>query len=256
MKIALLHLDVAEGPEIKNRKSILSAAKMAVSRGADWIITPETALQGYFFYDNDKNMESPFFSEKQLSGYKLFAKRNRADVFLSAAEYDERDGKGYNSCFVISREGKLMGKHRKMFSHQTGFEQWLSLGGETHVFKIGSLHVGVLICADSYYEQPCLEIKKKKANMVLVTAAWPPGKCCSDPVSVWEICSKLCSVPVIVCNQTGYHERMDMREAESAVIVEGQRLFTYKGVPAVLFCEWDEEKMRICSKAFEVVHIE
>ena len=91
--------------------------------------------------------------------------------------------------------------------------------------------------------------------MVLVTAAWPPGKCCSDPVSVWETCSKLCGVPVIVCNQTGYHERMDMREAESAVIVEGQRLFTYKGDPAVLFCEWYEEKMRIRSRAFEVVHV-
>ena len=48
---------------------------------------------------------------------------------------------------------------------------------------------------------------------------------------------------------------MDMREAESAVIVEGQRLFTYKGAPAVLFCEWDEEKMQLRSRAFEVVHV-
>ena len=47
MKIALLHLDVAEGPETRNRKSIISAAGEAVSRGADWIVTPETALQGY-----------------------------------------------------------------------------------------------------------------------------------------------------------------------------------------------------------------
>ena len=45
MKIALLHLDVAEGPETRNRKSIISAAGEAVSRGADWIVTPETALQ-------------------------------------------------------------------------------------------------------------------------------------------------------------------------------------------------------------------
>ena len=226
MKIALLHLDVAEGPETRNRRSIISAAGEAVSRGADWIVTPETALQGYFFYDN--NGKLPSFSEKQLSRYMFFA---------------------------INREGKLLGKHRKMCSHRKGFERWLSLGRETHVFNIGTLHVGLLVCADSYYEQPCLEIKKKKADMVLVTAAWPPGKCCSDPVSVWETCSKLCGVPVIVCNQTGYHKRMDMREAESAVIVEGQRLFTYKGDPAVLFCEWDEEKMRIRSRAFEVVHV-
>ena len=60
-------------------------------------------------------------------------------MFLSAAEYDERDGKGYNSCFVINREGKFLGKHRKMFSHRKGFERWLSLGRETHVFNIGTL---------------------------------------------------------------------------------------------------------------------
>ena len=116
MKIALLHLDVAEGPETRNRKSIISAAGEAVSRGADWIVTPETALQGYFFHDN--NGKLPSFSEKQLSRYLLFAGRNKADMFLSAAEYDERDGKGYNSCFVINREGKFLGKHRKMCSHR------------------------------------------------------------------------------------------------------------------------------------------
>lgn len=160
MKIALLHLDVAEGPETRNRRSIISAAGEAVSRGADWIVTPETALQGYFFYDN--NGKLPSFSEKQLSRYLFFAGRNKADMFLSAAEYDERDGKGYNSCFVINREGKLLGKHRKMCSHRKGFERWLSLGRETHVFNIGTLHVGLLVCADSYYEQPCLEIKRRK----------------------------------------------------------------------------------------------
>ena len=162
MKIALLHLDVAEGPETRNRRSIISAAGEAVSRGADWIVTPETALQGYFFYNN--NGKLPSFSEKQLSRYLFFAGRNKADMFLSAAEYDERDGKGYNSCFVINREGKLLGKHRKMCSHRKGFERWLSLGRETHVFNIGTLHVGLLVCADSYYEQPCLEIKKEESG--------------------------------------------------------------------------------------------
>ena len=82
MKIALLHLDVAEGPETRNRRSIISAAGEAVSRGADWIVTPETALQGYFFYDN--NGKLPSFSEKQLSRYMFFAGRNKADMFLSA----------------------------------------------------------------------------------------------------------------------------------------------------------------------------
>lgn len=66
MKIALLHLDVAEGPETRNRRSIISAAGEAVSRGADWIVTPETALQGYFFYDN--NGKLPSFRKSSCPG--------------------------------------------------------------------------------------------------------------------------------------------------------------------------------------------
>ena len=122
-------------------------------------------------------------------------------MFLSAAEYDERDGKGYNSCFVINREGKFLGKHRKMFSHRKGFEQWLSLGRETHVFNIGTLRVGLLVCADSYYEQPCLEIKKKKADMVICYSSLAAGEmllrscvCLGKPVQNYAVFRSLSAI--------------------------------------------------------------
>ena len=68
-------------------KDIDGANENGVIRESDSTVTPETALQGYFFYDN--NGKLPSFSEKQLSRYLFFAGRNKADMFLSAAEYDE-----------------------------------------------------------------------------------------------------------------------------------------------------------------------
>ena len=48
--IALCHLDLARGPQVENIKKIEKAIHIAGQRGANWIITPETALQGYYFY--------------------------------------------------------------------------------------------------------------------------------------------------------------------------------------------------------------
>ncbi|MFR6110594.1 MAG: hypothetical protein ACLUIQ_03650 [Dialister invisus] len=90
MKIALLHLDVAEGPETRNGRTIISAAGEAVSRGADWIVTPETALQDI---SSMTTMGSFLPFRKSSCPVYVFAGRNKADMFLSAAEYDERDGK-------------------------------------------------------------------------------------------------------------------------------------------------------------------
>ena len=51
--IALCHLDVAQGPQAENIKKIEKAIQIAGQHGANWIVTPETALQGYYFYVMD-----------------------------------------------------------------------------------------------------------------------------------------------------------------------------------------------------------
>ena len=45
MKIALCHLDLSMGPQEKNIEKLCRAVEMAGERGAEWTITPETAVQ-------------------------------------------------------------------------------------------------------------------------------------------------------------------------------------------------------------------
>ena len=49
IRIALCHLDVSQGPQGKNIEKIEKAIHVAGQHGANWILTPETALQGYYF---------------------------------------------------------------------------------------------------------------------------------------------------------------------------------------------------------------
>ena len=121
------------------------------------------------------------------------------------------------------------------------------------MFPLGPLKAGLLVCADVYYEKPCAAMKEAGADVVLVSAAWPPASCCPDPLAVWEKASLRCGCPVIVCNQTGKYEKMDMTIGDSAILSEGRCLFSYQGQPAILLFDMDERKKEVLSPEFRLI---
>lgn len=254
MRIALLHLNLAGGPRAKNEKLLLEAIERAGKEGASVIVTPETALEGYYFYERDKGalVKIPIHDSEEFLPFRRLAKKLGVSIFLSAVEKME-DGRAYNSCFYLSPQGEEQGVHRKMYSHQSGAEGWLTLGDRIHMFPLGPLKAGLLVCADVYYEKPCAAMKEAGADVVLVSAAWPPASCCPDPLAVWEKASLRCGCPVIVCNQTGKYEKMDMTIGDSAILSEGKCLFSYQGQPAILLFDMDERKKQILSSKFRVI---
>lgn len=54
MKIALCHLELSCGPQERNLHILEQAVRIAAEQGADWVLTPEMAVQGYYFYRIDK----------------------------------------------------------------------------------------------------------------------------------------------------------------------------------------------------------
>lgn len=254
MRIACLHLDLAAGPRERNQEKLLSAMALARACGADWIVTPETALEGYFFYKlNEKNLdEVPSDMTRALARFIRFAKETGAVLFLSGAEKEEKTGSYYNTCFAIDERGIRFG-HRKMFSHQTGSEGWLALGQKAEVYEGFGLRAGVLVCADAYYEEPVKLLKEEKADLILVSAAWPPGECCKDPVAIWKRTSLRGGVPVCICNQTGNYCGMDMTIAKSALVHKGELLFSYEGNEAILLFDFNERKKEVVSPSFTVI---
>ena len=254
MKIALLHFDLANGSRELNKKKLLQGVKEASAHGSDWIVTPETAWDGYFFYKNDTTAPEKMSIRKQKDFQEFFEVTGQKQItlFLSAAE-KTKDEKIYNSCFLLTPDGKEMGVHRKMHSHQSGAEAWISLGEEAKVYSLSGIKTGLLVCADAYYEDSCGMLKKGGAELILVSAAWPPGECCKDPVSVWKRTSLWTDCPVCVCNQTGAHRQMDMTMAKSAVVDQGNCLFSYHGDPAILLWSFDEKLKKVVSDDFEII---
>lgn len=254
MKVALLHLDLSGGPEEDNIRLLGQSIELAAMRGASWIVTPETALQGYFFSMKDSSYQIPVQPGPSIEIFCKQALKYGVTIFLGCAEQDEKTGKNYNSCLVIDPKGEIVGKHRKMHSHGGNSEAWASHGENLELVSCREINVGILICADSWFMEHSQALKEKGANVIMIPALWPPGE--HGPGDCWERCSKVSGLPVWVCNQTGNNESLDITEAESAVVVEGKTRFTYSGTQqAVLLFEWDPEKQAAISNRFNVIPV-
>ncbi|WP_378952766.1 carbon-nitrogen hydrolase family protein [Pelosinus sp. sgz500959] len=253
MRIALLHLDLSGGPEEKNLLLLTKAITLAAQEGATWIVTPETALQGYFFTQKDRPFSIPVQPAPLLQPLQELIATYGVTVFLCCAEQEPSTGLYYNSCLVIGPEGEVIGRHRKMRSHGTGAEGWASKGSVLEPMLCQEMSAGVLVCADAYFEENGQTLRDKEAKVIIVPAAWPPGGCGGPPVNAWERCSAVSGLPVFVCNQTGNQERMDLSKAQSAVIVKGKLQLAYHGVEAMLLVDWDIEKQELLSEEFTIV---
>lgn len=253
MRVALLHLDLSGGPEARNLALLTKAATLAAEAGANWIVTPETALQGYFFAEKYPDYHILPQPQPILQPLLKLAADRQVTLFIGCAEQEEVSGDCYNSCVVIGPDGELAGRHYKLRSHGDA-EAWARKGQALRPVATSLLRAGILICADSWYAEHACRLKDERAEVIVVPAAWPPDTC--GPGDCWERCSAASGLPVWVCNQTGSRERMDFRRAQSAVVAGGQTRMTYSGGQAVLLFGWNRKQGTPLSEEFEVIPVE
>ena len=160
MKIMLCHLTLSMGPLEKNLKILERAVQIAGEVKADWVITPETAVQGYHFYKIDPEQKLDPQPAEYLNPLLDLVKANKQYLFLGAGEYDEKDNCNYNTCFVFGPDGELIGKHRKNHSHGYGGEGWVTNSTVAEPVQVGNVKTGIMVCSDAWY----IECPKRLKN--------------------------------------------------------------------------------------------
>ena len=258
IRIALCHLDVARGPQAENIKKIEKAIHIAGRHGANWIVTPETALQGYYFYVIDPKQKEKIKPQpsEDIRSLTEACKKYGAYLFLGAGEYDKQADCYRNSCLIFGPDGKPVGRHNKMSAHVGfGAEVWSTNDNKLNPVACSGVATGVLVCSDIWFLNYPRVLADKGVQIIVDIAAWPPAKETGNPLPSWELASQRTGLPVVVCNQTGKPRWMDMTPGQSAVVENGKAKFLYSGKEAVLLFDWDPETGKVVSYAFDILTI-
>ncbi|WP_378541111.1 carbon-nitrogen hydrolase family protein [Neobacillus cucumis] len=250
LRVALLHLLPIAGDIKKNQILIEKAVKQAADQNVDWIITPELAVSGLQFSQKIGTKWIKKQPDEWMTNFLALVKSLNMYVLLGCPEKSE-NGELYNSVFVINRDGKLIGKQRKITSM---IDDWSTSGDFIEPIDMENVKIGVLICADAYTTNIADTLLAKGAEILVAPSAWGPGL--HGPNGEWEQRSIDTGLCLFVCNRTGEDESVTFWEAESLIIKNGKHLLSHKSKQsAILTFDWDLEKMDLISPDFEVEYI-
>jgi predicted amidohydrolase len=249
LKIGLLHLAPELGVLDTNRALIESGTRTAARLGADWVVSGELVVPGYRFAPL---IGTGWIREQPDLWMRRFCELNAELGVVSFVSHPERDGatgRLFSSLFVIGRDGRLLGRQRKL--HPTPIsEDWASSGDLGQPVLIDGLQVGLLVCADAYAAEPALRLRTAGAQLLVSSAAWWPGEW--GPKGEWEARTLDTGLPLIVCNRSGRDGDADMVGAESVIVDRGVRLLTLRSAPSTVFvvrCLIDEGHIATCALA-------
>ena len=139
----------------------------AADEGSQFICLPEYFVVPSNLEDN-RNLDS-LVDETHESTVKLLKRVSRqVDAYIVGGTIFEKfRGKIYNTCLFL-RNGKILGRYRKM--HLTEWEKnvGLNVGSTFRVFETEFCKAGVLICADVFYPRTVKRLASLGAEIIFL----------------------------------------------------------------------------------------
>lgn len=177
IKIAAIQMSTV-ADKMENVRTVKTYLEKIKDENPDFVILPEMFCCPY------QTENFPIYAEKeggpvwqQLSAY-----AKQYGVYLIGGSMPEKDAEGnvYNTCYVFDREGKQIGKHRKVHlfdidikGGQTFKESdTLTAGDSDTVFDTEFGKMGVMLCFDIRFPELSRMMVNDGARIVFVPAAF------------------------------------------------------------------------------------
>jgi predicted amidohydrolase len=157
------HPHDTHSPE-ENVRQFLEVVDNKVPEKTDVILLPEgMTVAGTGKGDADVSESVPGPTTEQLG---KLARRKHA--YIVAGIYEREAPAVYNTAVLIDREGRLIGKYRKVYLPREEVEAGLTPGNDFPVFRTDFGKVGIMICWDVEYADPARALALKGAEMILM----------------------------------------------------------------------------------------
>ncbi len=171
MKFASIQMSVVEG----DKTATIDKAIKNIHRceGADLIILPEIWNIGFMSFDR-------YIPEAETSdGQTLTRLRESAKkigVYLHSGSFvEEKNGKYYNSSYLISPEGKILANYLKihLFGYNSRETQLLTPGDTIVAAETPLGKIGLATCYDLRFPELFRKMVAQGVEIFLVCSAWP-----------------------------------------------------------------------------------
>lgn len=94
------------------------------------------------------------------------AKKRKA--YVVAGIYEREAHTLYNTAVILDRDGRLIGKYRKVYLPREEVERGLTPGNSYPVFQTDFGKVGLMICYDVFFSDPARALATQGAEMILL----------------------------------------------------------------------------------------
>ena len=209
LKIAMIQMKVEFHEVRKNIEHAAELVKDAASQGAQICVLPECMDLGWGT-PKAATMAEPIPGKTSDALCKI-ASDYHVYLVCGISERDNTDI--YNTALLISDEGIILGKHRKI-NVLTGVEDVYSIGNMLSVIPTPLGKIGIDICADNSVQSLSIgyTLARMGAEMILSPSAWAvtPDR---DPVKEpygqeWHVpcshLSKTFGIPILGVSNVGY----------------------------------------------------
>lgn len=169
IKVGMLQMEVVFCQPEKNLKRAEKLVKEAVNAGAQICVLPECMDLGWGT-PRAAELAEPI-PGKVSNELGRIAKENK--VYLVSGLTEKAEDKVYNTALLISDEGEILGKHRKI-NVLTGVEDVYSIGDRLSVIETKLGKIGIDICADNAVQSLSIghTLARMGAEIILSPCAW------------------------------------------------------------------------------------
>jgi predicted amidohydrolase len=163
-------------PEIHNPQAnlarVIALAQEAAAGQARLIVFPEAALSGYVISSDEAEGLAQPIPGPATDALTRTCAATGACVVLGLLEL-EKDGTLFNASVLLGPQG-LLGHYRKTHLPLLGVDRYLASGDSFHPpVATPAGRVGLLICYDLRFPEPCRVLALLGAQVIALSTAWP-----------------------------------------------------------------------------------
>jgi 5-aminopentanamidase len=176
--VAAVQMDVMLADVPHNLRRVKHYMEVAAEDGARLVVFPECALPGYGYpskqdaWPHAQTIPGPATAE-------LEALCKELDVFVVVGLLEKEGEDLYNAAVCVGPQG-LVGSYQKTHLPYLGVDRFVTPGNRPYeVLDLGGFKIGMLICFDGSFPEPCRILALQGADLIVLPTNWPEGANCS-----------------------------------------------------------------------------